>query len=329
MQVLVTGGAGYIGSQMVRQLVEKKIDTVVIDSLENGHRGAVPASVPLFAGHTGDAKFLDDVFARYSFDAVIHFAAYLAVKESVEHPDKYFRNNIVGTLTLLETMLKHNVKRFVFSSTCATYGITTQVPIPENHPQHPINPYGESKLIVEQMLKWLDSSMGLRSIALRYFNASGAELDGSHGEDHPDEPHIIPVALYAVRNNKPFMIYGEDYNTRDGTCIRDYIHTIDLCNAHSVALDALMNGHATTAYNVGTGTGYSNKEIADAVRKVTGIDFEIKKGPRRPGDPDELVGDASKLRNDLGWSPHHSDIETIIGSAWKWHRLHPNGYADK
>lgn len=329
MRVLVTGGAGYIGSQMVRQLVDRNIDTVVIDSLENGHRAAVPSSVPLFAGHTGDAKFLDDVFSHYSFDAVIHFAAYLAVKESVERPDKYFRNNVVGTLTLLETMLKHNVKRFVFSSTCATYGIPTQVPIPENHPQHPINPYGESKLIVEQMLKWLDSSMGLRSIALRYFNASGAMLDGSHGEDHPDEPHIIPLALKAVMDKKPFMIFGDDYNTRDGTCIRDYIHTIDLCDAHFVALDALMNGHATTAYNVGTGTGYSNREIVDVVSKVTGIELEIKRGPRRPGDPDELVGDSTRLRNELGWKPHYSDIETIIGSAWKWHKSHPSGYADK
>lgn len=329
MRVLVTGGAGYIGSQMARQLVENKIDVVVVDSLENGHRAAVPPGVPLLVGRTGDAKFLEDVFARYSIDAVMHFAAYLAVKESVENPAKYFRNNVDGTLTLLETMLKFKVLRLVFSSSAATYGNPTRVPIPENHLQNPINPYGESKLMMEKMLRWFDAAYGLRSISLRYFNAAGAALDGSFGEDHPDEPHIIPLALRAARDGKPFHLLGDDYPTPDGSCIRDYIHVIDLGDAHLRALDALTRGHATTAYNVGTGRGYSNREIAHVARQVTGIDFEIKVAPRRPGDPAELVADSTRLREEFGWAPRHSDLETIVGSAWKWHQSHPQGYGDR
>jgi UDP-glucose 4-epimerase len=328
MQVLVTGGAGYIGSQMVRQLIEKQIDAVVLDSLENGHRAAVPANVPLLVGHTRDAKFLQDVFSRHQFDAVMHFAAYLTPKESVENPAKYFRNNVVGTLTLLEAMLDAGVNHFVFSSTCATYGDPIRVPIDEEHPQNPINPYGESKLMIEKMLKWFDAAYGLRSISLRYFNASGARLDGSHGEDHPDEVHIIPLALRAAMSGKPFQLFGDDYPTRDGSCIRDYIHVIDLCDAHLLALDVLMRGHATAAYNVGTGRGYSNREIAQAARKITGVNFEIQIAARRPGDPAELVADSTRLREEFGWQPRHSDLETIIGSAWKWHTAHPNGYGD-
>ncbi len=329
MRVLVTGGAGYIGSQMVRQLVENKIDVVVVDSLENGHRAAVPPGVPLFVGRTGDAKFLEDVLARQPMDAVMHFAAYLAVKESVENPAKYFRNNVDGTLTLLESMLKFNVLRLVFSSSAATYGNPSRVPIPENHLQNPINPYGESKLMMEKMLRWFDAAYGLRSISLRYFNAAGAALDGSFGEDHPDEPHIIPLALRAARDGKPFQLFGDDYPTRAGSCVRDYIHVIDLGDAHLRALDALMRGHATTAYNIGTGHGYSNREIAQIARQVTGVDFEIKISPRRPGDPAELVADSTRLREEFGWTPHHSDLETIVGSAWKWHQAHPNGYGDR
>lgn len=329
MRVLVTGGAGYIGSQMVRQLVEKKIEVVVLDSLENGHRAAVPPEVPLLVGETGDHKFLEEVFTRQPIDAVMHFAAYLAVKESVEKPAMYFRNNVANTIVLLETMLKFEVKRLVFSSTAAVYGNPTRVPIPDDHPKNPINPYGESKAMVEKILGWFDAAYSLRSISLRYFNAAGAALDGNHGEDHPDEPHIIPLALRAARDHKPFLIFGGDYPTPDGSCIRDYVHVIDLCDAHILALDALAQGHATTAYNVATGQGCSNREIAQVVRQVTGMDFEIRTVERRPGDPAVLVADSTRLREEFGWQPRHSELKTIVGSAWKWHQAHPRGYGDR
>lgn len=329
MRILVTGGAGYIGSQTVRLLVEKNIEVVVVDSLVSGHRAAVPANVPLFVGSIGDEKFMHAVFAQHKFDAVIHFAALLSVKESVEQPTMYFRNNVENTIRLVDMMLKANITRLVFSSSAATYGIPTQVPIPDDHPQSPINPYGETKLMMEQVFRWVSTATLLRAISLRYFNAAGAALDGSNGEDHPDEPHIIPLALRAARDGKPFTILGTDYNTPDGTCVRDYVHTIDLADAHLIAVNALMNGHATTGYNVGTGHGYSNRQIAETARRVTGIDFTIKTGPRRPGDPDELVADSSRLQKELGWKPRYSDLDTIIGSAWKWHQSHPNGYGDK
>jgi UDP-glucose 4-epimerase len=329
MRVLVTGGAGYIGSQMVRQLVENNIDVVVVDSLENGHRGTVPPNVPLLVGQTGDAKFLDDVFSRYPVDAVMHFAGYLAVKESVEKPSKYFRNNIAHTIELLDAMLRFDVKRLVFSSTAAAYGNPTGVPISEDHLKNPINPYGESKWMVEKILGWFDAAYGLRSISLRYFNAAGATLDGRFGEDHPDEPHIIPLALRAARDGKPFQLFGDDYPTRDGSCVRDYIHVIDLAAAHLLALDALEHGHATAAYNVGTGHGYTNREVASAARQVTGINFEIKVSPRRPGDPAALVADSARLSQEFGWMPRHSDLDTIVRSAWTWHQAHPHGYDDR
>ncbi len=329
MRVLVTGGAGYIGSQMVRQLVENKIDVVVIDSLENGHRAAIPSNVPLLVGHTGDAKFLADVFAHYAFDAVMHFAGYIEMKESMENPAKYFRNNVGYTNQLLDAMVKANVTRMVFSSSAGVYGDPRQIPIPEAHPTQPTNPYGESKLMVEKMLTWFDMSFGVRSISLRYFNASGATLDGKFGEDHPGESHIIPLALKAALLNKPFKIFGGDYPTRDGTCVRDYVHVIDLCDAHLFALDALARGHTTAAYNVGIGRGYSNQEIVEAARKVSNIDIEIQIAPRRPGDASESIADSTRLREEFGWTPRHSDLETIVGSAWTWHKSHPKGYGDR
>jgi UDP-glucose 4-epimerase len=328
MKILVTGGAGYIGSQMVRQLLENKSDVVVADSLESGHRAAVPADVPLMVGNLGELVFLREIFARGPFDAVIHFAGFISVKESVEQPARYFRNNVAFTNQLLETMVEHGVKHFVFSSSAAVYGNPVRVPITEDQPLKPINPYGESKLMVEQMLPWFESRYGLRAISLRYFNAAGATLDGLFGEDHPDESHIVPLALRAAMAGKPFQIFGDDYPMRDGTCIRDYIHVIDLCDAHLRALEALQRGHATSAFNVGIGQGYSNLEIARMARRVSGIDFEIKMGPRRPGDPAELVADSTRLRKEFGWQPRLSDLDTIIGSAWKWHQTHPEGYGD-
>jgi len=329
MRVLVTGGAGYIGSQMVRQLSDKKIDVVVVDSLENGHRAAVAPNVPLLVGNIGDASFLREVFSRYTFDAVMHFAGYIEMKESMENPGKYFRNNSAYTNQLLDAMIQANVKRFVFSSSAGVYGNPTQVPIPESHSTIPTNPYGESKLMVEKMLAWYDMSFGLRSICLRYFNASGAMVEGSFGEDHPTESHIIPLALRAALAGKSFKLFGDDYPTRDGTCVRDYVHVVDLCDAHLHALDALMNGHATTVYNAGIGRGYSNREILDAARRISGIDFPIELMPRRPGDANESVADTSRLRQEFGWQPRYSELETIIGSAWQWHKTHPKGYADK
>jgi UDP-glucose 4-epimerase len=329
MHVLVTGGAGYIGSQMVRQLIDNKFTVVVVDSLENGHRAALPPAVPLQVGDVGDESFLDSVFSREKFDAVIHFAGYISVKESVENPLKYFHNNIQATINLLSAMAKASVIRLVFSSSAAVYGNPTQVPIPEDHPQQPINPYGDSKYLVEKMLRWLGSTTSLQSISLRYFNACGAALDGQFGEDHPDESHIIPLALRAAAAGQTFKLFGDDYHTHDGTCVRDYIHVVDLCNAHLCALDALMHGHTTAAYNVGTGRGYSNREIAETARRVSGINFRIETMPRRLGDSDELVADSSRLQNEFGWKPQHSDLETIIGSAWQWHKSHPHGYADR
>jgi UDP-glucose 4-epimerase len=314
---------------MVRQLIEKKIEVVVADSLENGHRAALAANVPLFVGNIGDAAFLHLLFSQFKFDAVMHFAGYIAMGESMTNPGKYFHNNVARTIHLLNAIIAAGVTRLVFSSSAGVYGDPVQVPIPEAHPLAPTNPYGESKLIVERLLHWYASQHGLRSISLRYFNASGATLDGAFGEDHPDETHIIPLAIRAGQQGKPFPLFGDDYPTRDGTCIRDYIHVIDLCDAHLRALDALMNGHATTAYNVGIGRGYSNREILDAVRRVSGLDIGVQVAPRRAGDASETVADSARLRSEFGWSPRYSDLETIVGSAWQWHRAHPRGYDDR
>jgi len=318
-EILVTGGAGYIGSHACKALAQAGYTPVVFDSLVYGHEWAVQWG-PFEQGDLSDRARLDELFTTYDFAAVIHFAAYAYVGESVTDPAKYYRNNVAGTLNLLEAMIAHDVKQIVFSSTCATYGEPESIPITESHPQRPINPYGASKLMVERMLADFDQAYGLRHIALRYFNAAGADPDGKIGEDHDPETHLIPLVLDAaagMRSN--ITIYGDDYDTPDGTCIRDYIHVSDLADAHLLALQALEQGGTSRAYNLGNGHGYSVQEVIDTARQVTGREIPVRIGRRRPGDPDRLIGDASLIRQDLGWQPKFAALDKIIETAWQWH----------
>lgn len=329
MNILVTGGAGYIGSHMARMLVARGLNVTVLDSMEYGYKEALPIGAKLIIGNTGDEKILKECFSS-PVDAVIHFAAYLSVEESVREPIKYFHNNVISPITLLEAMAQAGTKRIIFSSSAAVYGNPTTVPIAEDHSKNPESPYGLTKWCFEELLRVFDRSKGIRSISLRYFNASGASLDGVHGEAHAKETHIIPVAIGAALGKyKEFFLYGTDYETRDGTCERDFIHIEDLCVAHIVALSALMNGHKTDAYNVATGNGSTNKELVSQVKKTTGVDFTVKEATRRPGDPGILVADPTKIKKEFGWNPKYSDLATIVESAWKWHSSHPQGYADR
>lgn len=329
MRILVTGGAGYIGSQMVRMLVSRGVDVTVLDTLELGHKETMPKEAVFVKGNTKDAQALATCFAR-PVDAVIHFAAYLFVEESVREPVKYFNNNVIAPIALLDAMALAGCKKIIFSSSAAVYGNPVTVPIPESHPKNPESPYGLTKWCFEELLRVFDKSKGIRSISLRYFNAAGASLDGSHGEAHRTETHIIPLAVRtALGGQKDFSLFGTDYDTRDGSCERDYIHIEDLCEAHVVALDALISGHKTDVYNVATGTGSTNKELVAQVKKTTGIDFPVKEAGRRPGDPGILVADPTKITKEFGWNPKYSDLKTIVESAWKWHKNHPQGYEDR
>jgi UDP-glucose 4-epimerase len=327
MRILVTGGAGYIGSHMTRLLVKAGHTPVVLDSLEFGHRQALPSSVKLYVGNVSDEKILKQVFQN-KIDAVIHFAGYISVPESVTNPTKYMVNNFLSPIQLLIALVRYSIKYIIFSSTAAVYGQPETVPIPESHPKNPTSPYGLSKLCFEQVLGYYDRQFDLKSISLRYFNACGANPNGRFGEDHSPEGHIIPNAIKAAINHTPFTLFGTDFPTPDGTCIRDYIHIDDLCSAHLLALDALKNGHKTGVFNAGTGTGHSNQEIIKVIKKVAG-DFPVKLAPRRPGDPAKLVADSTRLQKELGWKPRSSDISTIIKSAFKWHSSHPKGYSDR
>lgn len=327
MKILVTGGAGYIGSHMTRMLFSRGFEPVVLDTLEFGQRQAVPDTVPLIVGNVGDEQVVREIFQEYSIDAVLHFAGYLQVEESVRLPIKYMKNNVLAPAILLEAMRIAGVGKLIFSSTAAVYGNPQTPLIIEDHPINPVSPYGLSKWTFEELLGVYGRLFGLRSISLRYFNAAGASLDSAHGEVHTPETHLIPLACRAaLGQRKDFAIYGTDYDTPDGTAIRDFIHIEDLCEAHILALDALENGHNTDVFNVGTGKGASVAEVVNEVAKASGTNFMAKKSGRRAGDPAILVSDPSKIMKEFGWKPKYSDIGTIVTSALDWHKKHQNGY---
>ncbi|AGK95747.1 UDP-glucose 4-epimerase GalE [Clostridium pasteurianum] len=326
MAILVCGGAGYIGSHMVTHLLENNKEVVIADNLQKGHRDSLLGG-KLYVGDLRDTEFLDKVFSENEIEAVIDFAADSLVGESVENPLKYFNNNVGSTINLLQVMQKHNVKYIVFSSTAATYGEPESVPIQENDKTFPTNPYGESKLAVEKILKWCDKAYGIKYTALRYFNAAGAHVNGKIGEDHRPESHLIPLILQVALNKREkIMIFGDDYNTADGSCVRDYIHVSDLAAAHLLALKRLENGGDSRIYNLGNGKGFSVKEVIDVTRKVTGLDIKAEIAPRRAGDPATLIASSEKAIEELGWNPQYNSLETIIETAWNWHKNHVNGY---
>jgi UDP-glucose 4-epimerase len=328
MRILVTGGAGYIGSHCIRLFLERGHDVWVYDNLCYGHKKAVPAE-RLIIGDLAEMARLDQALLGHRIEAVVHFAAFAYVGESVADPAKYYQNNTVNTLGLLECMRRNRVSRIVFSSTCATYGVPEHVPITEEEPQKPINPYGRGKLVVEWALEDYARAYGLGYAALRYFNAAGARPDGTIGEDHDPEPHLIPLVLLAALGRKPHIeVFGTDYPTPDGTCIRDYIHVDDLADAHLLALEKIEPGRGLRC-NVGTGKGYSVREVIRTAEEVTGKRITVKEGPRRPGDPPMLVASSEKIQRELGWHPRYTELRPIIETAWNWHRTHPKGYNDR
>jgi UDP-glucose 4-epimerase len=327
MRILVTGGAGYIGSHAVRLFLTRGHDVWVYDNLSEGHRLAVPAD-RLIVGDLCEIPRLDQVVVERRIEAVVHFAAFTYVGDSVREPGKYYQNNLVNTLNLMECLRRNGVKRFVFSSTAATYGVPERSPIPEDAPQQPINPYGGSKLAVERALFDYTSAYGWGAAALRYFNAAGASADGAIGEDHDPETHLIPLILQTVLGQKPHIeVFGSDYPTPDGTCIRDYIHVDDLAEAHLLALERLEDGQALR-YNLGIGRGYSVNEVIRAVEEVTGKSVPVRLGSRRAGDPPSLVASSAKIQSELGWKPRYTELKQIIETAWRWHKSHPRGYKD-
>jgi UDP-glucose-4-epimerase GalE len=327
MRILVTGGAGYIGSHAVRLFLERGHDVWVYDNLSMGHRGAVPAE-RLIAADLCETQRLDHALMLHRIEAVVHFAAFAFVGESVTNPAKYYQNNFVNTLNLLDALRRHKIGRIVFSSTCATYGVPEVVPITEDEKQKPINPYGNTKLAVEHALADYAAAYGWGFAALRYFNAAGASPDGSIGEDHDPETHLIPLVLQAALGQRSAIeVFGADYPTPDGTCVRDYIHVDDLADAHLLALEALAPGKQLR-YNLGTGRGYSVREVIRAAEEVTGKKVGVKEGPRRAGDPPVLVAASEKVQRELGWRPKYTDLRSVVETAWKWHRAHPKGYED-
>ncbi|WP_390405791.1 UDP-glucose 4-epimerase GalE [Lacticaseibacillus jixiensis] len=330
MTIAVLGGAGYIGSHTVAQLVKAGQDVVVLDNLITGHRRAVDPKARFYQGDIRDYHFLSQVFSQEKIDGIIHFAAFSIVPESMKDPLKYFDNNTGGMITLLEAMHQFGINKIVFSSTAATYGEPKTVPIKESDPQVPTNPYGESKLAMEKIIKWADVAYGIKFVALRYFNVAGAMPDGSIGEDHHPETHLIPIILQAAAGTRDnLQIFGDDYPTKDGTNVRDYVHVVDLADAHILAMQYLDAGNASDAFNLGSATGFSNLEILNAARKVTGQPIPAKIGPRRPGDPSTLIAASDKARKILGWQPKFDNVEQVIATAWNWHQSHPEGFGDK
>ncbi|MBC9825906.1 UDP-glucose 4-epimerase GalE [Carnobacterium inhibens] len=327
MTIAVLGGAGYIGSHAVDQLIEKYYDVIVIDNLQTGHEEAIHDKARFYKGDLRDKEFLSHVFGTEKIEGVLHFAANSLVGESMEKPLDYFNNNVYGTQVVLETMQQYDVKNIVFSSSAATYGEPKEIPIKEMAHTHPENPYGETKLMMEKMLKWCDKAYGMNYVALRYFNVAGAKLDGTIGEDHTPESHLVPIILQtALGQRDQISIFGDDYNTPDGTCIRDYVHVVDLIEAHILALEYLKAGNKSNTFNLGSSTGFSVKEMVEAAREVTEKDIPATMETRRAGDPSILIASSDKAKEILGWKPQYTDVKDIIASAWNWHQTHPNGY---
>ena len=327
MAILVCGGAGYIGSHVVRQLVAAGEEVIIADNLSTGHRAAINPAVKFYECDIRDKAALKKIFAENKIEAVFHFAAFIEAGESVQLPLKYFNNNVYGMQILLEAMTESGVDKIIFSSSAAVYGEPERIPIDELDKTEPTNPYGESKLIMEKMIRWVSAAQGVRYVSLRYFNASGASEDASIGEDHHPESHLIPLILQVPRGKRDHItVFGTDYPTPDGTCIRDYIHVVDLADAHLCALNYLRGGGESNFFNLGTGHGFSVKEIIDAAEKVTGLKIKKEFGARRAGDPARLIASGEKARKILKWTPRFDDVEKIIATAWKWHTTHPNGY---
>jgi len=326
--ILVTGGAGYIGSHVVKELLRQGHTPIILDNLQTGHRKAAKNAL-FIEGDLSDTKKLKETFQSYPIQAVMHFAAHSLVGESVQNPLKYFSNNVKNGLQLLEILEAFKITKFVFSSSAAVYGEPKEIPISEQHPCAPTNPYGETKWIFEKVLQAFYDAGKLDFISLRYFNAAGADPEGELGEDHSQETHLIPLVIKAGLDETSIPVYGKDYNTPDGTCIRDYIHVTDLANAHILALRQLEEGKISGIYNLGNGNGYSVQDVIETVKKVTGRKVTAVDSPRRPGDPARLVASSEKIKEELGWIPRYPDLETIVETAWQWHRNHPKGYNDK
>lgn len=329
MNILVCGGAGYIGSHAVAELIQANHQVVVFDNFETGHEGSLIEGASLVKGDLREIDMVRKVFNTHKIDAVMHFAANSLVGESVEDPLKYYGNNVFGTMTLLKVMAENNVDKFVFSSTAATYGEPEEVPIVEDTPTEPTNPYGQTKLAVEKMLHWSEQAHGIKYVSLRYFNVAGAHENYDIGEDHQPESHLVPLILQVALGQRDHIsIFGDDYPTEDGTCIRDYIHVVDLVKAHILALEYLNKNNPSTIYNLGNGEGFSVKEMINAAREVTGHEIPAIVAPRRAGDPAQLVASSEKAKKELGWTPKYTSMVDIISTAWTWHQKHPNGYED-